>query len=179
MTILPAEYCPDCGRKLTTRWHEDTQQPYCKACDRMFWQQPIPCVDLAVVDGTRVLLIKRDNPPHAGAWALPGGFIDIDETPEEAAVRELTEEAGIDASPADLILFDTYAVAVEEKGWYNIGLNFAVPREQTTGTPVAGTDAQEARFWTLEDVLDSKAGLRPEPDDESRIRTAIETLKHN
>ncbi len=43
----------------------------------------------------KVLLIQRDNPPFEGQWALPGGFVDIDETIEPAAKRELEEETGL------------------------------------------------------------------------------------
>lgn len=43
----------------------------------------------------KVLLIERDREPFAGKWALPGGFVDEDETPEEAARRELAEETGL------------------------------------------------------------------------------------
>lgn len=172
MTILPADYCPDCGSELTARPHEGDQQPYCKVCDRMYWQQPISCVDLAVVDGQQVLLIKRNNPPHVGKWAFPGGIIDINESPAEAAVRELHEEAGIEAAPTDLVLFDTYAVAASE-GWHTIGISFVVARDDTTGTPVSGTDAREARFWSLKELQHSGEELRPTPDEESRMRSAI------
>ena len=43
----------------------------------------------------KVLLIQRDRDPFAGMWALPGGFVDMDEAPEEAARRELAEETGL------------------------------------------------------------------------------------
>jgi len=49
-----------------------------------------------------VLLIKRKNDPYAGYWALPGGYVEIDETAKEAAVRELYEETGIVVSECQL-----------------------------------------------------------------------------
>lgn len=46
-------------------------------------------------DRLKLLLIERKNEPFAGQWALPGGFVELDETTEEAACRELKEETGI------------------------------------------------------------------------------------
>lgn len=62
------------------------------------YPRPSVTVDIVVVTNERrprVLLIQRKQPPFAGAWALPGGFIDMDETLEESARRELEEETGI------------------------------------------------------------------------------------
>ncbi len=53
-------------------------------------------VDVAVTEGNRVLLVKRKWDPYAGYWALPGGFVEEDETVENAAVREVKEETGLD-----------------------------------------------------------------------------------
>jgi 8-oxo-dGTP diphosphatase len=175
MTILPADYCPDCGRKLTTRLHEGDPQPYCEVCDRMFWQQPIPCVDIAVVDESHVLLIKRKNTPNADMWALPGGIINSNESPAKAAARELDEETNVTVAPTELCLLEAYSFAAAD-GWYNVGYVYAVSRAATSGMPTSGTDAQAARFWTLADVLASNHGLRSAPDDASHIRTAMETI---
>jgi len=54
----------------------------------------------------KVLLIQRDRDPFAGQWALPGGFVEIDESPEAAAHRELQEETGV--TGVDLQQFHTF-----------------------------------------------------------------------
>jgi 8-oxo-dGTP diphosphatase len=59
-------------------------------------QTPHVAVDIVIEhgDGRRIVLIERRNPPHG--WALPGGFVDVGETVEAAAVREAREETGLD-----------------------------------------------------------------------------------
>lgn len=174
MTIYRANYCPDCGSRLGTGEYENETQPYCESCDRLIFQQPIPCTDVAVVDDAKVLLIKREHSPNAGKWALPGGIIDIDELPAEAAARELKEETNIEISPTDLSMIGTYTVTSSE-GWYNVGLNYAASRDDTIGTPVPGSDARDARFWTLKTLNESEnEELRSEPDDKSYILKAME-----
>ncbi len=59
------------------------------------YPRPAVTVDCVVLNDNNVLLIKRLNTPFKDHWALPGGFIDIDETLEEAAYRELSEETGV------------------------------------------------------------------------------------
>ena len=65
------------------------------------YEYPRPCVTVDMVvfrrngDALEVLLIQRKYPPHQDMWAFPGGFINIDETLEDAAKRELKEETGL------------------------------------------------------------------------------------
>jgi 8-oxo-dGTP diphosphatase len=60
-------------------------------------------VDTVIYTDTEVLMIKRKNPPFAGHWALPGGFIDPGETPKQAAIRELVEETGLEVSALNFV----------------------------------------------------------------------------
>lgn len=53
------------------------------------------CVVFTKEEEPKVLLIQRGNDPYKGCWAFPGGFMDMDETAEECAVRELKEETGL------------------------------------------------------------------------------------
>ena len=56
---------------------------------------PALAVDACVRNGESILLVQRKFPPSAGSWVLPGGFVDQGERPEEAVLRELKEEAGL------------------------------------------------------------------------------------
>ena len=54
------------------------------------------CVVMTKEDVPQVLLVERGNEPYKGCWALPGGFMNMDETTEQCAIRELKEETGLD-----------------------------------------------------------------------------------
>ena len=56
------------------------------------------CIVITREAEPKVLLIQRGNPPFKGAWAFPGGFMNMDETTEECAIRELEEETGLKVS---------------------------------------------------------------------------------
>lgn len=57
---------------------------------------PLLAVDAVVFYQGGIVLIKRDNPPYEGCYALPGGFVEVDERVEDAAIREAKEETGLD-----------------------------------------------------------------------------------
>ena len=117
-----------------------------------------------------VLLIERKHDPYAGSWALPGGFLNMDETLEEAALRELEEETGI--TGVALQQFHTFSKVNRDPRHRTITTVFIGFANQNTPLPQAGDDAAKAQWFNLEtlpplafdhglvmDMLKSKPGI--------------------
>jgi 8-oxo-dGTP diphosphatase len=70
---------------------------------RQYPERPIVGVGAVVLDGDRVVLVKRANEPLIGEWSLPGGAVDVGETLEEAIRREVREETGLDVEVGPIV----------------------------------------------------------------------------
>ncbi|MFN8472855.1 MAG: NUDIX domain-containing protein [Anaerolineae bacterium] len=88
-------FCLQCGAALETRDQDGRSRPVCPACGWVYYAQHKVCVGAIVVQGSEVLLLRRTRPPYAGAWGIPAGYVEIDETPGQAAARETLEETGL------------------------------------------------------------------------------------
>jgi ADP-ribose pyrophosphatase YjhB (NUDIX family) len=122
-----------------------------------------------------VLLIQRDT-TYSGTWAIPAGFIEWEEKPPEAAARELFEEAGIDVSPSDLHLVGTMRHEKTVQSISSITLNYAVSREETTGEPIPGGEARDARFLTIQELEQDDYEVRT--GEKTRVQRAIEEVNN-
>ena len=114
---------------------------------------PQPCAGVVCLRGGEVLLIRRGKPPRQGEWSLPGGRIEWGETAAAAALRELAEETGVDAELVGLLdvvdgLFTGTAGELER---HYLLVDYAAT--WTSGEPVAGDDATEARFWPADEAI--------------------------
>ena len=127
---------------------EAGREHYCYAYPR-----PAVTVDAVVFDmrdGRRqVLLIRRGQPPFEGCWALPGGFIDIDEPLEDAVGRELAEETGIKAR--EVVQIGAFGDPDRDPRGRTIGVAYLV-RSFSPETPTPGDDAAEARWWPMDSL---------------------------
>jgi 8-oxo-dGTP diphosphatase len=120
----------------------------CDECNG--WLNPALAADSAVRRGDEVLLIQRKYPPMAGSWAFPGGFVERDEDPMNAALRELKEETGMDGTKAKLLMVMGNPQRDPRKHIVSIVYEIQVDEHQQ---PIAGDDAADARFWPIETLL--------------------------
>jgi 8-oxo-dGTP diphosphatase len=96
-------FCPSCGSKTETRLVGKQALSACPECDRIFFRNPKVVVAALIEDGGRVLLVLRDIEPGRGLWGLPGGYVDWDEHPDAAVIRECLEETGAVIEPVMLL----------------------------------------------------------------------------
>ncbi|MDO8503110.1 MAG: NUDIX hydrolase [bacterium] len=75
----------------------------CPKCGFIFWGNPKPVASLLIVQDGKILMIQRSQEPLKGYWCLPGGFIRWFETPEQALIREVKEETGLNAKITRII----------------------------------------------------------------------------
>lgn len=117
------------------------------------YPKPSVTVDVVIVtlrgEELQVLLVKRDIAPFKGKWAIPGGFVHLDESLEAAARRELQEETGV----TDVYLEQLYTFG--NPGRDPRGRVISVAYIALVPAPLvveAGSDAREARWWPLKEL---------------------------
>jgi mutator protein MutT len=111
-------------------------------------KNPKPTVDIIVIDGERVVLVKREKEPFKGQWVFPGGFVEYGETVEDAALRELLEETGIEAEIQAIL--GVYSKPERDPRAHHISVVFIA--DYIIGNPKGGDDAAEAAWHQLDEL---------------------------
>lgn len=136
-----ARHCPRCAAPLVARDHEGRARPVCSACAFVLYHNPASAAAGLVVDARRrLLLVRRAIEPFRGAWALPAGYQEFDETAESALEREVREETGLIVRAERLL--DLLYVADDPRKPANVALYLcrATGGELRGGSDVTGVD---------------------------------------
>jgi ADP-ribose pyrophosphatase YjhB (NUDIX family) len=113
------------------------------ACERPIYENPIPATCTVVINSDgRILLVRRSIEPKVGWWCLPGGFLEIGETPESGALRELAEETGLRGEIGSLL-----GVRTTPSQQYQSILMIAFVVSGFRGKAVAGDDADDVGWF--------------------------------
>ena len=135
------KYCPQCGEALETRMIADRVRPICPDCGFIFYLNPIVAAGTLVERDGRVALIRRGVEPGRGLWGLPAGYVEADESAEEAAVRETREEAGLYVEIDGLLDAFSYTSAQSR------GVLLIYAAHSASGALQAGDDAMDAGWF--------------------------------
>jgi ADP-ribose pyrophosphatase YjhB (NUDIX family)/L-amino acid N-acyltransferase YncA len=160
-------FCPECGERLVHQEIGGRDRLRCPQCGYVHYQNPVPVVGVLIEMDGGVVLIKRGGHIKPGRWALPSGYIEADESVEEAAIRESREETGLEVELSDL--FGIYSFP---EGPPTSGIIVFYRARPIGGALRAGDDAQDARVF-LPDQL-PEAPFRTHREALQRWRTARE-----
>ncbi len=144
------KFCPRCGHALELRLTNDARErPVCPDCGYIVYLNPPIAVGVVAerADGKIVLVLRGENPGR-GLWGLPAGFMEIDETAEQTAVRECLEETGLTVQLGDL--WGVWSYYHAEKGTGGVLVLYVA--RVTGGELRGGSDSVEARFFALDEI---------------------------
>lgn len=141
------KFCPYCGDRLITRQLEGRLRLFCGTCREPVYENPTPAACVIVADKDAILLVKRSVAPKIGAWCLPGGFIELGEHPEAAALRELREETGL-AGKIDRLIGAT----CNPSSQYHTVTLVCYQITSYKGQTFAGDDASDVRFFHIDEL---------------------------
>ena len=106
---------------------------------------PLLAADAVILFQDGIVLIRRNNPPYQGCYALPGGFVEIGETVEEAAIREAWEETGLDINLLGLV--GVYSDPARDPRGHVVSVAFLA---RGSGRLQSGSDARSAEVFPTE-----------------------------
>lgn len=143
---LVLNFCPRCGAALEDALAFGRIRRVCPACGLVvFREHKVAAAVLVEDDAGRVLLVRRAWNPMQGRWSLPAGFVDEDESPPDAALRECREETGLELESP--VLF-TAVYGREHAQGADIVLVYRARLRGGVLTPA--DDAAEVAFFPLE-----------------------------
>lgn len=119
---------------------------------RQYPDRPVASVAVCVLKGEKILVIKRAKPPSRGLWSVPGGVVELGETIEETACREIQEECGIQIEAGQVFNVENLIVR-DEKGrvQFHYVVTYLIAR-YLSGEAQSGSDAAGVRWATASEL---------------------------
>jgi len=146
MKPLELNFCPNCGSPMVDRLVFGRTRRACSECGFVFFREPKLAVGALVERQGQVLLVRRAVIPKIGSWCLPAGYVEYEEGPVMAAIREVREETGLVVQVQGLLA--AYHITTDPRGMTVTLIYRAAP---VGGSLAPGDDASEAGFFAPAD----------------------------
>lgn len=138
------KFCWHCGTALTPQARGGRERPTCPACGQtVFGKFSIGAGGLLMHTG-RALIVQRGENPGRGRWTLPGGYVEEDETPDEAVAREFQEEVGLAVRVTDLLSVRNSIREADQNAYYVFRVELTGPLD----IAIDGEETVRAEFVT-------------------------------
>jgi 8-oxo-dGTP diphosphatase len=151
-------FCPQCGAEMQETEVAGRPRRVCPACGFVLYRNPVPGVGVLIEMEDGIVLVQRRVAPFEGWWALPAGYIEADESVEQAAVRECQEETGLSVE-----LLELFGVGSFPEGPIRSGIVIFYRARPLSGTLHAGDDAQDVGVFSP-DALPEMLAFRTHRD---------------
>ena len=150
-----AHYCYQCGRELEVRLLDHRERETCPKCGWVHYLQLKVGAAVIIEQDGKLLLLQRAHEPWVGSWMIVAGYVEADEDPKNAAVREAREETGLVVEIGDL--FKTYYFDDDPRG---NGIVFVYKATKVSGALQLNDEATDARYFTSDEIPEyiTKAG---------------------
>jgi ADP-ribose pyrophosphatase YjhB (NUDIX family) len=138
-------YCPRCAHRLEDRFVFGRSRRVCPSCDFIFWREHKVAAAAVVARDGKLLMVRRTMMPGQGKWTIPGGFVEFDEDPQVAVIREILEETGY---PAQVVrLLDVVYGREHERGASLVIVYLAQLLDEQAVQPVDETEVDAVGFF--------------------------------
>lgn len=142
--MIQYNFCPKCGNSID----KTSEPPHCSDCATTYYRNAKPCASVLPIRDGKVLLAKRGRDPYKDAYDIIGGFMEADELPEVAALREAKEETGLDMKIISLL--GIYSGRYGKDGDFVLDIQYIT--EITDGKMQAQDDVAELKWFNLDDL---------------------------
>ena len=144
------KYCNQCSAENTFSYIDGNNRFHCTICNTVHYQNPKPTATLIIMNQNKLLLGKRDRNPAKGQWGLIGGFMELNENLEQAALRELYEETQLRGAVKSIIGTTSHFNTI----FGDVLLIGLIIEIYDWSTLKAGDDISEASFFDIDKLPD-------------------------
>lgn len=153
------EYCPKCGSSNHT--FENNHKFNCLNCGFEYYHNMAAAVMCIIKRGNKYLFTIRNNEPQKGKLDFPGGFVDPWESAQEAAIRELREELGLELEFSDLEMIDSFPnhYVFKEIPYQTLDVIFRINLAEKVELKINDDEIKDFLWLSKEEVDEDRIGF--------------------